>query len=80
MKETDTEPKPPAATIGCGTYLLFALVVYLAVQSALKNVDAEVRGLRSEVRSLRSAVERLSLRAAAKPGDERPEEAPSEKK
>lgn len=63
MNANAEEKSPPAATVGCGTYLLLALVVFAAVRAAVSDVESEVRSLRGEVRALRAKIERLSIAA-----------------
>lgn len=70
------------ATLGCGTLLLIALLVWMVVSSKVNRVQEEVTQVRSEVAELKRAVEqetaevralREAIEASTPPAARRPE-------
>ncbi len=70
------------ATLGCGTLLLIALLVWMVVGSKVNRVQEEMTQLRSEVAELKRAVEqetaelralREAIEVSTPPAPRRPE-------
>jgi hypothetical protein len=51
------ERRTQHATLGCGTFILIALIVMIFGRQGTSNLEQEVRSLRSEVMELKKAVD-----------------------
>ena len=51
------EKRTQQATLGCGTFILIALIVLFFSRPGITDVEHDIRALRSEIADLRKAVE-----------------------
>ena len=51
------EKRTQQATLGCGTFILIALIVLFFGRPGVTDVEHDIRALRSEIADLRKAVE-----------------------
>jgi type II secretory pathway component PulM len=51
------ERRTQHATLGCGTFILFALIVLFFSRPGISDLEENVRSLRSEVGDLKKSVE-----------------------
>jgi hypothetical protein len=59
------EKRTQQATLGCGTFILIALIVAIFSHPGVSNLEREVHGLRSEVGELRKSIDAQSTEIRA---------------
>jgi type II secretory pathway component PulM len=52
-----TTDRYPPASLGCGTLLIIALIVFWATSAAYQNMSAELSSLRTQVEELKRSVD-----------------------